>query len=71
MVIRRGAAIVLEAAIKLRKQVRKLAIYEAPYALGAKVRKAAKEYNMQFKKLLTSGRNGDAVSLFVRNVGCP
>ena len=64
-----GAAIALEAAIKLRKQVRKLAIYEAPYALDGDARRAAKEYNRQLKKLLKSGRNGDAVALFVRHVG--
>jgi pimeloyl-ACP methyl ester carboxylesterase len=64
-----GAAIALQAASKLRKQVRKLAVYEAPYALDANARKAAKEYNMQLKKLLASGRDGDAVALFVRSVG--
>ena len=64
-----GTAIVLEAAIKLRKQVRKLAVYEAPYSLGGDARKAANEYDRQLKKLLASGRNGDAVALFVRNVG--
>jgi pimeloyl-ACP methyl ester carboxylesterase len=64
-----GAAIVLNAAIKLRKKVRKIAIYEAPYSLDAAARKAAKAYNRELKKLLASGRNGDAVALFVRNVG--
>ena len=64
-----GAAIVLEAAIKLRKRVMKLAIYEAPYVLKGDARIAAKEYNRELKKLLTSGRNGDAVALFVRSVG--
>jgi len=64
-----GAAIVLEAAIKLRKQVKKLAIYEAPYSLGVDASKASKEYDRQLKKLLASGRKGDAVALFVRNVG--
>ena len=64
-----GAAIVLEAAIKLRKKVRKLAIYEAPYVLDSAAIKAANTYDRQLKKLLASGRNGDAVALFVRNVG--
>ncbi|MDA4118671.1 MAG: alpha/beta hydrolase [Thaumarchaeota archaeon] len=64
-----GAAIALQAAIKLRNRVRKLAIYEAPYALDLDARKAAKEYDRQLKKLLASGRNGDAVALFVRAVG--
>jgi pimeloyl-ACP methyl ester carboxylesterase len=64
-----GAAIVLEAAINLRKQVRKLAIYEAPYALDDDARRAAKEYNRRLKELLASGRDGDAVALFARLVG--
>jgi pimeloyl-ACP methyl ester carboxylesterase len=64
-----GAAIALGAVIKLRKEVRKLAIYEAPFALDGDARKAAKEYNRMLKKLLKSGRNGDAVVLFIRSVG--
>lgn len=64
-----GAAVALEAAIKLRKQVRKLAIYEAPYAIGHDARNAAKKYFAALKKLLASGRNGDAVALFIRSVG--
>jgi len=64
-----GAAIALQAAIKLRKQVRKLAIYEAPYALDYDARKAAREYNVLLKKLLKSGRNADAVALFLKFLG--
>jgi pimeloyl-ACP methyl ester carboxylesterase len=64
-----GAAIALQAAIKLGKRVRKLAIYEAPYSLGGDARKAAKEYYRLLKKLLKSGRNGDAVVLFIQSVG--
>ena len=64
-----GAAVVLEAAVKLRKQVKKAAIYEAPYALDDGARKAAREYYRTLKKLLRSGRSGDAVALFIRSVG--
>ena len=64
-----GAAVALEAAIRLRKQVKKLAIYEAPYALDQDTRKAAREYYRALKKLLASGHNGDAVTLFIRSVG--
>lgn len=64
-----GAAIALQAASKLRKQVRKLAIYEAPYSLDGGARKAASEYYGQLKKLLKDGRKGDAVALFIRSVG--
>ena len=64
-----GAAIALEAAAKLRKHVRKLAIYEAPYTLDGDARKAAREYNVRLKKFLKSGHNADAVALFIKHVG--
>jgi len=64
-----GAAVVLEAAVKLRKQVKKIAIYEAPYALDDGARKAARGYYRMLRKLLRSGRSGDAVALFIRSVG--
>jgi pimeloyl-ACP methyl ester carboxylesterase len=64
-----GAALAIAAAVKLPKQVTKLAVYEAPYALDSHARKAAKEYYAALKKALSSGHNGDAVALFVRSVG--
>jgi pimeloyl-ACP methyl ester carboxylesterase len=64
-----GGALALQAASKLRKQIRKLAVYEPPYASGGGARKAAKEYYRRLTKLLKSGRNGDAVALFIRTVG--
>ena len=64
-----GAAIALQASVELRKEVRRLAIYEAPYALDNGARKAAKEYYRELKKLLATGRSGDAVALFIKSVG--
>lgn len=64
-----GAALALEAALKLRKKIGKLAIYEVPYALDNNARKAANEYHETLKKLLAAGRKDDAVALFVRSVG--
>jgi pimeloyl-ACP methyl ester carboxylesterase len=64
-----GAAIVLQAAIRLRKQIKKLAIYEASYVLGGDDSKAAKDYDKQLKKLLAAGDNGEAVATFIRHVG--
>jgi pimeloyl-ACP methyl ester carboxylesterase len=64
-----GAALALEVAIKLRKKIKRLAIYEVPYALQKDAIKASKEYDKQLKRLLVSGRKGDAVALFIRNVG--
>src|SRR5437879_146727 len=63
-----GAALAISAAVKLRQQVTKLAVYEAPYSLDSHARKAAKEYYAALKKALSSGHNGDAVALFVRSV---
>ena len=64
-----GGALALEATIKLRKKIGKLAIYEVPYALDANARKGATEYYKTLKKLLAAGRKDDAVALFVRSVG--
>ncbi len=64
-----GAAIALQIGSKLHKQVRKLAIYEAPYSSDDQERKTASEYYGQLKKLLKEGRNEDAVALFIRSVG--
>jgi pimeloyl-ACP methyl ester carboxylesterase len=64
-----GAAIALQAAFMLRKQVRKLTIYEAPYALDAPARKAAQDYDRKLEKLLASKSDGDAVALFIKAVG--
>jgi pimeloyl-ACP methyl ester carboxylesterase len=64
-----GAALAIAAAVKLRKQVAKLAIYEAPYALDGNARKAAIEYYTALKEALSAGHDGDAVALFVRSVG--
>ena len=64
-----GAALAMAAAVKLRKQVTRLAMYEAPYALDGTARKAAQEYHVALKQALSAGHNGDAVALFVRSVG--
>ena len=64
-----GAALALEAALNLRRQIKKLAIYEAPYALDEEARKAAVKYYKTLKKLLAAGREDEAVALFVQSVG--
>jgi pimeloyl-ACP methyl ester carboxylesterase len=64
-----GAAIALRAAAVLGKQVRKLAIYEAPYALDTVAREAARDYDRHLNTLLASKRYGDAVVLFIKVVG--
>ena len=47
-----GAALAIAATVKLRKQVTKLAIYEAPFSLDSDARKAAKEYFAALKGAL-------------------
>jgi pimeloyl-ACP methyl ester carboxylesterase len=64
-----GGALALEAAVKLRKKIAKLAIYEVPYAIDNTARKAANEYHKALLKLLAAHRNDDAVTLFIRSVG--
>ncbi len=64
-----GAALAIAAAVRLRKQVTKLAIYEAPYSLDSAARRAAEEYYVALTRALASGQNGEAVALFVRSVG--
>ena len=64
-----GAAVALQTAAKLPKQVKKLAIYEVPYTLTDEAIKTAQGYNKQLQKLLAAGNNGDAVALFIGHVG--
>lgn len=64
-----GAALAIRAAVKLPRQVRKLAVYEAPYALDSDARQAARDYFANLEKALASGQAGDAVALFIRSVG--
>lgn len=64
-----GCAIALEAATKLHDHIKKIAIYEAPYALSSEAQKAAKVYNTSLKKLLSAGKRDDAVALFMQYIG--
>jgi pimeloyl-ACP methyl ester carboxylesterase len=64
-----GAALAIMAAAKLGRQVKRLAVYEVPYALDAPARKAARDYDRKLKELLASKRDGDAVALFIKAVG--
>lgn len=64
-----GAALAMEAAIALPHKVKKLVMYEAPYNSDANSRKAWREYREQLSKLVSAGRAGDAVGLFVMLVG--
>jgi pimeloyl-ACP methyl ester carboxylesterase len=66
-----GAALAMEAAIKLGSKVKKLAMYEAPYKSDDEARQAWKVYRKELEELLAAGRLGDAVALFLMLVGMP
>jgi pimeloyl-ACP methyl ester carboxylesterase len=66
-----GAALVLEAALRLGKKVKKLAMYEAPYNDDAQAQRTWKQYIKQLTEALAADRRGDAVALFMELVGTP
>ena len=66
-----GAALALEATIKLGHKVKKLALYEAPYDSDAARQQAFRDYRKQLVEVLAEGRRGDALGLFMMFVGMP
>jgi pimeloyl-ACP methyl ester carboxylesterase len=66
-----GAALAMEAALKLGVRVKKLAMYEAPYNSDEAARQAWMDYRRQLKEVLAADRRGDAVILFMMLVGMP
>jgi pimeloyl-ACP methyl ester carboxylesterase len=66
-----GAALAMEAAIKLGGKVKKLAMYEAPYNSDEAARQAWMDYRKKLTELLAADRRGDAVVLFMMLVGMP
>jgi pimeloyl-ACP methyl ester carboxylesterase len=66
-----GAALALEAALKLGHKVRKLALYEPPYDSDAARQQAFRTYRKQLAEVLAEGRRGDALGLFMMFVGMP
>ena len=66
-----GAALALEATIKLGHKVKKLALYEAPYDSDDARRQAFRTYRKQLAEVLAEGRRGDALGLFMMFVGMP
>lgn len=66
-----GAALALEAAVKLGSKVKKLAIYDAPYNDDEAARAAWREFRGQLAETLAAGRRADAVGLFMKLLGVP
>jgi pimeloyl-ACP methyl ester carboxylesterase len=66
-----GAALALEAGNKLPTKVKKLALYEPPYIVDASHPPLPSDFVQQVNNLVSSGRRGDAVALFMKVVGVP
>jgi pimeloyl-ACP methyl ester carboxylesterase len=66
-----GAALALEAAIKLGGKVKKLAMYEVPYNDDEAARLAWKTYRKQLADALAQGHRGEALALFMLLTGMP
>ncbi|MFF3329880.1 alpha/beta fold hydrolase [Streptomyces sp. NPDC002888] len=63
-----GGALALEAAAR-GLPVRRVAVYETPYALDPEGAKGRAEYTANLTEALAQGRRGDAVELFLRLTG--
>ena len=66
-----GAALAMQAAIRLGNRIKKLAMYEAPYNDDEAARRAWRAYRKQLAEVLADGRRGDALALFMMLVGMP
>ena len=66
-----GACLALEAAMSLQSKIKKLALYEAPYNSAKDAAQLWKDYRKELAELLSAGRPGDAVVLFMKFVGTP
>jgi pimeloyl-ACP methyl ester carboxylesterase len=72
-----GAALGMEAALKLGTKVAKLAMYEPPYFVDGKAQRAFETYGNRLAELVAAGRRtasarrADAVTLFLHLVGVP
>ncbi len=66
-----GGALALEAASKLANKVKKLAIYEVPYDESETGQAKWQEYETTLHESLQAGKNGDAVTAFMKLVDVP
>ncbi|WP_030264823.1 alpha/beta fold hydrolase [Streptomyces sp. NRRL B-24484] len=65
-----GAALVLRAAA-VEPGITRISLYEPPFVAEAGRAAEAKEYSARLQELLSAGRRGDAVALFLAHVGVP
>ncbi|MFO7169830.1 MAG: alpha/beta hydrolase [Chloroflexota bacterium] len=66
-----GGALALEAAHALGPKITKLVLYEVPYNDDAAARASWERFAAELRSLLAADRRGDALALFMRQVGTP
>lgn len=66
-----GAVLALEAARLLPTRITKLALYEPPFIIDDSRPPAPGDYAARLTQLVAEGRRGDAVALFMTEVGTP
>jgi pimeloyl-ACP methyl ester carboxylesterase len=66
-----GAALAMEATLRLGNKVKKLAMYEPPYNSDPNARQGFSRYQSQLKSVLSEGKRGEAIGLFMQLVGTP
>jgi pimeloyl-ACP methyl ester carboxylesterase len=66
-----GAALALEAAVKLGSKVKKLALYEPPYNDDEWARQGWRDFRKELNEHLAANRRGEAVGSFMRLLGVP
>lgn len=66
-----GACLCLEAAIRLKSKVRKLAMFEPPYDSRPAAAPNWRTYSRELGDLVAQGRRDDALALFMRFAGTP
>jgi len=66
-----GACLAFEAALRLPTKIGKLAMYEPPYDASPGASQAWMQYRAQLDSLLSTGKRGEAVVLFMQFVGTP
>jgi pimeloyl-ACP methyl ester carboxylesterase len=66
-----GASLAIEAAAKLGGEIKKLALFEAPYDESEGAADKWKRFRIELGERLAADRRGDAVALFLKLVGVP
>jgi pimeloyl-ACP methyl ester carboxylesterase len=66
-----GAVLALEAALRLGDKVDKVVMYDVSYAHDASEQSSYNKLSQQVHKLLQDGKNGQAMTTFLKGIGMP